>query len=186
MTRSLTFALVATAGFGLAPLSPAAAQDGAEPPVNQVIVYGDQECPPSTNEQIVVCVRQEDPYRIPSNLRTSDDKENESWAGRVAANREVGTTGVGSCTNVGPGSVSGCSLEEIEQAYAEKRNSSDVQMGRLVAEARAERLAEIDEEARLEQERVEMIESEYEARRAAQEADAAEAEAGPLPDPTGE
>lgn len=170
MTRILP-ASIALAAIVFA--APAAAQD-ADAPVNQVIVYGDQPCPPSTDEQIVVCVRQEDPFRIPAPLRQSDSKENESWAQRVAANRDVGDTGVGSCNTVGPAGQTGCAVQEIDQAYAEKANSSDVQMGKLVAEARAERLAEIDEDARAEQERVEAIEAEYEARRKAQEAAASE------------
>ncbi|WP_066559334.1 hypothetical protein [Croceicoccus bisphenolivorans] len=184
MTRMLTTALAAVGTFGPALLfaAPAAAQE-ADVPVNQVIVYGDQECPPSTADQITVCVRQEDPYRIPQNLRQSESKQNEAWAERVAANRNVGATGAGSCNTVGAEGQTGCSLAEIDQAYAEKRNSSDVQMGKLVAEARAERLSEIDETARLDQQRVEAIEAEYEARRKAQEAAAGDADATPLPDP---
>ncbi|RVQ67689.1 hypothetical protein EKN06_07075 [Croceicoccus ponticola] len=187
MTRLSIAVLAATAGFGLALTAaaiPAAAQE-TEAPVNQVIVYGDQECPASTEQQIVVCVRQEDPYRIPKTLRQSDDKENVAWSERVAANRDVGDTGVGSCNTVGPAGQTGCTLEAIQQAYAEKANSSDVQMGKLVAEARAARLAEIDEEARATQERVESIEADYETRRKAEEAAAGEVDPEPLPNPTG-
>lgn len=179
MIRMLTATTtLAIAGLGLA--VPAAAQEGTEPTVNQVIVYGDQPCPEPTSDEIVVCVRQEDPYRIPPALRQSDDKENEAWAQRVAANRDVGSTGVGSCTVIGPEGQTGCTAAMIEQAYAEKTSGSDVQMGRLVAEARAARLAEIDEEAAAEQERVEAIEAEYEARRKAQEAGGAEPADAPV------
>ncbi len=178
MTRTLIATLaIATAGIGLA--SPALAQE-AEPAVNSVIVYGDQECPVPTAEEIVVCVRQEDPYRIPKPLRQSESKQNEAWAQRVAANRDVGSTGVGSCTVIGPEGQTGCTAAIIEQAYAEKATGSDVRMGQLVAEARAARLAEIDEDAAAAQARVESIEAEYEARRKAQEAAAAEDE--PLPE----
>ncbi|AKM11933.1 hypothetical protein [Croceicoccus naphthovorans] len=172
------FGLASGLGFATAP---AAAQDASEPKVNQVIVYGDQACPPSTEEEIVVCVRQEDPFRIPSALRQSESKENESWAERVTANREVGATGVGSCDTVGPEGQTGCGVKEIQQAYDEKRNSSDVEMGRLVSEARQARLAEIDETSRLEQERVEALEAEYEARRQAAEAAGQDPDAEPLP-----
>ncbi|HEX2794866.1 MAG TPA: hypothetical protein VHN58_10620 [Croceicoccus sp.] len=186
MTRTILSAIAVLsgfAGFGLSAV-PAAAQDAADDvPVNQVIVYGDQACPPSTAEQIVVCVRQEDPYRIPQNLRPTESPSNEAWASKVAANREVGSTGVGSCNTVGTEGATGCGIKEIEQAYAEKANSSDVQMGKLVAEARAERLSTIDEDARLQQERVEAIEAEYEARRKAQEAASADATSEPLPTP---
>lgn len=180
MTRSL----IALAGMSsaLALAVPASAQE-ADVPVNQVIVYGDQACPPSTAEQIVVCVRQEDPFRIPTRLRQSESKQNEAWAERVAANRDVGATGPGSCSAVGPTGGAGCGIKEIEQAYAEKEGGSEVQMGKLVEQARAERLAEIDESARLEQERVETLEAQYEARRKAQEAGAADVDAAPLPTP---
>lgn len=184
MTRTFIATLAMAAG-GLALAAPAAAQD-ADVPVNQVIVYGDQPCPETTNDEIVVCVREEDPFRIPSPLRQSDSKANESWSSRVAANREVGDTGVGSCNTVGAAGQTGCTVSEIEQAYAEKANSSDVQMGRLVAEARAARLAEIDEDAAAEQARVEAIEAEYEARRRAQEAGETDADVEPLPDPSAE
>ena len=183
MTRIL-IATLATAAAGLALSVPAAAQDKPEPKVNQVIVYGDRPCPATVNEdEIVVCVRQEDPYRIPSPLRKSDDKENEAWASRVAANRDVGSTGVGACNTVGPAGQTGCTAGQIEQAYAEKANSSDVEMGKLVAEARAERLSEIDEQAAAEQARVESIEADYEARRKAQEAGETPADGDALPDP---
>ena len=179
MTRILIATLtLAAAGM----FSPALAQE-ADAPVNQVIVYGDQPCPEPTSDEIIVCVRQEDPYRIPAPLRQSDSKQNEAWAERVAANRNVGDTGVGSCNTVGPAGQTGCGIQEIEQAYAEKANNSDVEMGKLVAEARAARLAEIDEDAAAEQARVEAIEAEYEARRKAQEAAAGEADDTPLPDP---
>ena len=168
------FATLFLATFGAGMALPAAAQDAEpEPTVNQVIVYGDQPCPVPTSDEIVVCVRQEDPYRIPTPLRQSESKKNEAWASRVTANRDVGATGVGSCTVIGPEGSTGCTQAIIEQAYAEKSGGSDVQMARLVAEARAARLAEIDEDAQAEQERVEAIESEYEARRKAQEAEEA-------------
>lgn len=183
MTRML-IATIAIAATGLA--MPAAAQE-AEPPVNQVIVYGDQPCPTPTNEEIIVCVRQEDPYRIPTPLRQSESRENESYTQRVAADRDVGSTGPGTCNTVGPAGQTGCSAAEIQQAYEEKKNNSDVRFGQLIAEERAKRLSEIDESAALEQERVEALEAEYEARRKAEEAAAADApgaeDSAPLPDP---
>ncbi|MDT0576850.1 hypothetical protein RM533_11770 [Croceicoccus sp. F390] len=143
---------------------PVSAQDAAEPSVNQVIVYGDQPCPPSTEEQITVCVRQEDPYRIPTPLRESTTRENEPWAARVAANADVGATGALTCSTVGPAAFTGCTLEQIEKAYQERASNADVRFGQLIAEERARRLAEIDEDAAAEQERVEQIEREYDAR----------------------
>ena len=150
--------------------SPAAAQDAPNGErVNQVIVYGDQPCPePRDDNEIVVCVRQEDPYRVPQDLRQSDAPQNESWANRVAANADVGATGVGSCSTVGQEGQTGCQLDRIEQAYAEKENADSVRFGELIAEERARRLEAIDADAVAEQERVEALEREYEARRTGQ------------------
>ncbi|WP_239805279.1 hypothetical protein [Croceicoccus hydrothermalis] len=185
-TRCTRGAALVTAMTMAAFAMPAAAQDAAEPSVNQVIVYGDQPCPESTEQEITVCVRQEDPYRIPAPLRQSDSRKNESWNERVMANRDVGATGAQSCSTVGPGGYTGCEAERIEEAYAEKENASDVRFGQLIAEERARRLAEIDEDAAAEQERVEQLEQQYEARlRAEREAEGeTSGEMGdPLPNP---
>ena len=79
------FALPLTA-LGLALVSsPAAAQDTGEERVNTLIVYGEDECPPSTGDEITVCARldESERYRIPESLRQSEDPANESWASRV-------------------------------------------------------------------------------------------------------
>lgn len=156
---------VSAAAFAMAPLAaaPALAQDDSEK-VNQVIVYGDQPCPEAVGTEIVVCVRQEDPYRIPSPLRKSEAPQNEAWAQKVEANASVGATGVGSCSTVGQSGQTGCGINEIERAYAEKEQADGVRMGVLIAEERAKRLSEIDAAAAAEQARVEQIEREYNAR----------------------
>ncbi|QNE05555.1 hypothetical protein [Croceicoccus marinus] len=150
--------------------TPAAAQDAPnEERVNQVIVYGDQPCPEARDDnEIVVCVRQEDPYRVPKDLRESGAPQNEAWANRVAANADVGATGVGSCSTVGQEGQTGCQVDIIEQAYAEKETADSVRFGELIAEERARRLEAIDADAADEQERVEALEREYEARRTGQ------------------
>ena len=150
--------------------SPALAQDAPNGErINQVIVYGDQPCPEARDDsEIVVCVRQEDPYRVPQDLRQSDAPQNESWANRVEANADVGAIGVGSCSTVGQEGQTGCQIDRIEQAYAEKENADTVRFGELIAEERARRLEAIDADAAAEQERVEVLEREYEARRTGQ------------------
>jgi len=161
------FALLAACTAAFTTL-PAAAQDAAEPAVNQVIVYGDQKCPEATGEEIVVCVRREDPFRLPGAFRGTDAPANEAWSERVAANANVGDTGAGSCSTVGQGGFTGCTLEQIERAVAEQANSDEARFGDLIAEERARRLSEIDQTAAEEQARVEQIEREYEARLAAE------------------
>ena len=59
----------------------------AEPRVNQVIVYGNDPCPASTDpDEITVCARlpEDDRYRIPPNLRDNPNAPaNQAWANRA-------------------------------------------------------------------------------------------------------
>ena len=158
--------------------APAAAQD--ETRVNQLIIYGDEECPQSTADEITVCARVEDsPYRIPPDLRQSSDPANQPWTNRVKSFEAVGQFGPLSCTPVGMGGELGCTAKMIEAAYQERANASSVRMAELVARAREERLSTLDAEAAATQARVEQIEREYMARIAREEAAAA---GRPLPD----
>jgi hypothetical protein len=152
--------LIATAAAGL----PALAQDTAPGPitaaedvkVNQLIVYGSDPCPVSTEDEITVCARrpEDDRYRIPEPLRDDpNDPQSNSWVVRAEALEYVGRTGIGSCTPVGPGGGIGCFQQLVRQARAERATSDEVNWTRLVEEARQERLGRIDEESeRLEQE----------------------------------
>lgn len=166
------FALTSATAIAMAAgAAPAAAQDEGGDRVNQVIIYGDDECPESTDDMITVCARldESERYRIPPNLRTSTSPENESWTQRAQALEAVGDFGPLSCTPVGAGGDLGCTMEMIEAAYAERANSSDVRFAELIAEERAERLATIDADAELYQQRVEELEeAELERRRQAQ------------------
>lgn len=118
----------------------------ADPRVNQVIVYGDDTCPPSTDEEIVVCVRMrdEDRYRIPPNLRENPNAPaNQAWLNRAIELSYVGRTGTDSCSTVGGGGFTGCMSQLINQARAERRASGDVNWTRMVEEARQEREARL-------------------------------------------
>ena len=166
------FALTTAAALG-ALASPAAAQDaGEEARVNPLIIYGDDECPPSREGEITVCARldENERYRIPQSLRQSEDPANEPWANRVRSFEAVGNFGPLSCSPVGLGGELGCTAQMIQQAYAEKANSSSVRFAELVSQARAERLSTIDEEAAETQARVEAIEREYNERIAREQA----------------
>lgn len=156
--------------FSAAPLlaacafaAPAAAQDDTGERVNQLIVYGDDECPVSDGETITVCARLDEGerFRIPQNLRESQSPANESWARRVRSYETVGNFGVMSCTPVGAGGDLGCTPQFIEAAYAERAQGSEVRFSQLIEEARAERLSEIDAEAAATQARVEELERQY-------------------------
>lgn len=185
MSKSLP--LIAALALGTA--MPAAAQEAVQSPddsYNMVIVYGEDVCPESTAEQIVVCARkaEQERYRIPERLRFSSSPENQAWAQRVEKLEMVGKFGTMSCTPVGAGGFTGCTQEMIANAYADKAQGSEVRFSALVNQAREERLEGVDDAAREEQERVEMIEREYMDRLERERAgDAAGAEAEPLPAP---
>jgi len=135
--------------------------------VNQLIVYGDDPCPVSTAEQITVCARKDEAerFRIPAPLRDNpSDPRNQSWTDRVKAYETVGAAGINSCSPVGSGGASGCTTRLIQDAYAEKKQGSDVQFGKLIEEERQRRMSTIDKDAAAEQSRVEQLEKEYEAR----------------------
>ena len=144
--------------------APAQAQQEAGDRVNMVIVYGDDEVQPTASEdEIVVVARlpESERYRIPENLRFSDDPANTAWAQRVESFEFVGDFGTFSCSPTGVGGFTGCTKELIDAAYGERREGSAVRFGQLIAEARAARLATIDEDAAIRQEEVEAIEREY-------------------------
>lgn len=170
MTRLLALA-AATAVAALVP-APALAQDEGGDRVNTVIVYGDDECPQSTENEIVVCARmaESERYRIPEALRESNDPANEPWVNRVLAYETVGQFGALSCSPVGSGGELGCTAKMIEAAYKERATSSDVRAGELIAAAREERLSTIDAEAAATQARVEELERQYMERLEAEEA----------------
>ncbi len=117
--------------------------------VNQLIVYGEDPCPQSTQDEITVCARrpENDRYRIPAPLRDADRSENTSWATRALELQYVGRTGIQSCSPVGPGGATGCLSQFINQARAERQNADEVDWNALVERARQERLGRIDAES---------------------------------------
>ena len=148
--------LLAAAGAGaLLAAAPAAAQSAAaspaaEPKISTMIVYGDDPCPPSTDDTIVVCARKPDKerYRIPEALRGDpNDPKSQAWAARATALEYAGRGGIGSCSPVGPGGASGCFNQIVRQARAERAGDPSVNWNALVEEARRERLGKIDEQA---------------------------------------
>ncbi len=183
ISRITALALVATAGIAAA--QPAMAQDASSgEKVNQLIVYGDDPCPASSAGEITVCARKDESerFRIPAPLRDNPNASvNQGWTERVRAYETVGASGVNSCSPVGSGGASGCMSRLINAAYAEKKQSSDVQFGRLIEEERAKRLQTIDADTAAEQARVEVLEKQYEEKLAKERA--AEDAAGPATPP---
>lgn len=176
MPRSLLIAAL-FAGAGLAGLgSPVLAQAGGDEKMNMVIVYGEDACPQSKDGEITVCARkaESERYRIPAPLRESPSPQNEAWNNRVLSYESVGKTGAQSCSATGPGGWTGCASKLINNAYAEKKQGTDVHFSDMLAKEREKRAAVVDANAAETQARVEAAEKEYAARQQAQ-AEAAEA-----------
>lgn len=138
--------------------APAWAQEAVAVPdeakVSQLVVYGDDPCPASTDDTIVVCARkpESERYRIPENLRSDpNDPRNESWANKATALQYVGRSGIGSCSTTGPGGATGCFEDIVRAARAERATRDSVNWNRLIEEARQERLSRIDAQAEAEE-----------------------------------
>ena len=130
MTK-LLFPLAATAALagGFAAL-PASALAQSSNQVSEIIVYGNDPCPRSTDDAIVVCARKPEAerYRIPEKLRSTGSRQSrQAWASRARALETVGATGINSCSPVGPAGFTGCLSQVIKQARADSRESSTEQ-----------------------------------------------------------
>jgi hypothetical protein len=121
--------IVALAG-SLATLgTPAVAQDAA-PNIAEIIVYGNDPCPRSTDDQVVVCARRPEAerYRIPPKMRPSGTPQQmQSWAVRSKNLETVGATGINSCSPVGPAGYTGCLTKVIQEAKGERKQTADQQ-----------------------------------------------------------
>jgi len=128
MTR-LMIALSGTAALaaGMAALpAPASAQAGNA--VSEIIVYGSDPCPRSTDDQVVVCARkpESERYRIPEKLRSSGTRQQkEAWANKATEIMTVGATGTNSCSPVGPGGFTGCEIKLIKEARTQQRQQAE-------------------------------------------------------------
>ena len=114
--------LGATSAALFAVMTPAAAQTPAKDNISEIIVYGTDPCPRSTDDQVVVCARKPEGerYRIPERLRAGGAVQSrQAWAVRAKSFETVGRTGINSCSAVGPGGSSGCLQRIINEARDE-------------------------------------------------------------------
>ena len=122
----ITLAATAAAVGGIAVLpAPALAQSQGN--VAEVIVYGNDPCPRSTDDQVVVCARRPEAerYRIPEKLRPSGTRQQtEAWAKKARVLETVGSTGINSCSPVGPGGYTGCLTQVIREAREQRQQSN--------------------------------------------------------------
>jgi hypothetical protein len=124
-TIMLSAAATALAGGYAALPAPAAAQAA---PLGQVIVYGNDPCPRAADDEVVICTHRPEAerFRIPPKMRPSGTpQEMESWAVRSKNLETVGSTGINSCSPVGPAGHTGCLIKVIEQARGERKQQAD-------------------------------------------------------------
>ena len=117
---AISAATLAVAGTLALPAAPALAQNTK---VSEIIVYGTDPCPRSTDDEIVVCARkpESERFRIPEALRQGGSLQSrQAWAARAKQFETVGRTGVNSCSPVGPGGWTGCTEQVINQAFTER------------------------------------------------------------------
>ena len=113
----------------LAAAAPALAQDEPAPSStreSQIEVYGQDACPQSTDDEIVVCHRrpEEERYRIPAPLRHSRENVEQAWGARAHTMDEVSRQVLpNSCSTIGSYGQSGCQQAFINQWYASRRAS---------------------------------------------------------------
>jgi hypothetical protein len=110
--------------FGRAPV-PAVAQQGN---IAEIVVYGTDPCPRSTDDQVVVCARRPEAerYRIPEKLRESGNRQQtQAWAAKSKVLETVGNTGTNSCSTVGPGGFTGCLTQVINEARTQRRQQAE-------------------------------------------------------------
>jgi hypothetical protein len=117
--------LCALAGIAATPVLAQRGATGDGPPEREstLVVYGDDACPQSTEDEIVVCARrpEEERYRIPPALRHTELEE-VAWGTRAMdldATNDIGRPN--SCSVVGAYGQSGCSQRMIDNWYAERR-----------------------------------------------------------------
>ena len=118
---------------GLAALpQPAAAQESTGQRIAEIIVFGTDPCPRSTDDEIVVCRRVDEAYRyrMPESYRQSGTfQERQAWANKARTIERVGRTGIQSCSPVCPSGYTGC----MDQIFSQARREAD--------QARAEQTA---------------------------------------------
>jgi hypothetical protein len=118
-----TATLALAFGIGLPLGAPASAQSTQR----VLTIFGNDSCPTSNGEEIVVCQRlpENERFRIPKNLRTpSPDVSNQTWADRAQSLEYVGREGTNSCTPSGGGGWTGCWSNLMRSAKQERRQNA--------------------------------------------------------------
>lgn len=114
------------AGFAAAP---AVAQDDtsqtSKQRISEIIVFGTDPCPRSTDDEVVVCSRVPESYRyrMPEAYRPGGTfQQRQAWANKAKTLERVGRSGIQSCSPVGPAGYTGCLDQMINSARDESND----------------------------------------------------------------
>ena len=97
-------------------------------PISEIVVFGEDPCPRSTDDNVVVCARkpESERYRVPERFRESGSRqERQSWAANARYLETVNNTGIQQCSPVGPNGFTGCLNELISTSRAERKELED-------------------------------------------------------------
>lgn len=108
--------------------APPPSADGAQK-ISVLVTFGDEPCPESTGDEIVVCAQkpESERYRVPRELREEalEKKANRGGAwGAAVEDYDQNVASVGrpnSCSPVGSYGATGCLARALRQWYAERR-----------------------------------------------------------------
>jgi hypothetical protein len=102
--------------------------ESGQPPkrIKSVTIGATEKCPESSADEIVVCNRVDNPYRIPKELRDSGPipSKNQAWTTRLATDEQTSREAAGlpdTCSPVGTGGQTGCARAAARAFKAEKR-----------------------------------------------------------------
>lgn len=131
MFRPLAIAAAALALFPTAATAQSQAESGQPPQrIRQVTLQGSEQCPKAAADEIVVCSRinPNEQYRVPKELRQPPEvpAQNQSWVNRAATVDRVGRVAGGlpnTCSPIGTGGQTGCSIAAGQAWAAEKRQA---------------------------------------------------------------
>ena len=111
--------------------APAAAADKPAPPPNKIVsmtVFGDDGCPKSSDDEIVVCQRvpESERYRLPKRFRGRKAAEQSgpgnSWTNKVSTLETASRVGTpNSCSPVGSGGFTGCMNKLLHDWYVDRQ-----------------------------------------------------------------
>ena len=117
-----TFALLQAAQPALPPEGTPEAQPEK---ISNLLVFGNDPCPRSTGDEIVVCARlpENERYRIPKRLRgKKNEPAQQSWVNTARQLEYVSRIGTpNSCSPVGSGGQTGCYQQFLRAARDERR-----------------------------------------------------------------